>query len=166
MAQEEAGSKPIELEMLKAYVGVWDAEIEAWPQGLDSPSITFKGVETIRPYGEYWIAADFVSEIGGRAMKVHSIIGYDLDQRKLVGKVIDDGPYAATMTGHYDPESKSVHWRTEAKTPDGMPMIQKTLVTQKDASQRVLELSVPAEGKDEFTKFMEIKFVKRTGSDQ
>ncbi len=55
-AQEKPKSEPIELEVLKAYIGVWDAEIEVWPAGPDSPSTTFKGVETNRPYGEYWIA--------------------------------------------------------------------------------------------------------------
>jgi len=62
VAQEAPDSTPVELEVLKASIGVWDAEIEVWPEGLDSPSITFKGVETNRPYGEYWIASDFDSE--------------------------------------------------------------------------------------------------------
>ena len=92
IAQEEPKSKPIELEVLKASIGVWDAEIEVWPEGPDSPSIKFKGVETNRPYGEYWIASDFDSEFMGQTMKVHSIVGYDLDQKKMVGTVIDHGP--------------------------------------------------------------------------
>ncbi len=65
IAQEEPKSKPIELEVLKASIGVWDAEIEIWPQGPNSPSIKLKGVETNRPYGEYWIASDFESEFMG-----------------------------------------------------------------------------------------------------
>lgn len=74
LAQEKPESKPIELEVLKASIGVWDAEIEVWPQGPDSTSIKFKGVETNRPYGEYWIASDFDSEFMGQTMKVHSIV--------------------------------------------------------------------------------------------
>jgi len=35
-AQE--GEKPAELQVLKGYVGVWDAEFEVWPDGVDSPS--------------------------------------------------------------------------------------------------------------------------------
>ena len=161
IAQEKPKAKPIELEVLKASIGVWDAEIEMWPQGPDSPSITLKGVETNRPYGKYWLASDFDSEYGGQTMKVHSIVGYDLDKRKMVGTVIDHGPYAATMTGEYDVQSKTVQWITEAKHPNGKPMVQKTLVTQENANKRVLELMVPGENKGEFTKFMEIKFVKR-----
>ena len=34
VAQEKTKSKPIELELLKASVGVWDAAIEVWSQGL------------------------------------------------------------------------------------------------------------------------------------
>ena len=161
MAQEAPKAKPIQLEVLQASVGVWDADIEVWPQGPDSPSIEFKGVETNRPYGENWIASDFDSEFMGQTIKVHSIVGYDLDQEKMVGTVIDDGPYAASMTGDYDPESKTVSWMTEAKDPNGSPMVQKTLITQESADERVLVLSVPGKVKDEFTKFMQIRFVRR-----
>ena len=160
-AQETPEPPPVELEVLRSYIGVWDAEIEVWPEGLDSPPITFKGVETIRPYGEFWIASDFDSEFMGQTIKVHSIVGYDLDKKKLVGTVIDHGPYAATMAGEYDVESKTVHWMTEAKDANGNPMVQKTLVTQNHADERVLVLMVPGEKENEFTKFMQVNFVKR-----
>ena len=161
IAQEEPMSKPIELEVLKASIGVWDAEIEVWPEGPDSSSIKFKGVETNRPYGEYWIASDFDSEFMGQTMKVHSIVGYDLDQKKLVGTIIDHGPYAASMTGDYDKGSKTVRWKTEAKDPNGRPMVQRTLITQQSVDERVLVLSVPGKQKNDFTKFMQIRFVRR-----
>ncbi len=146
---------------MKACLGVWDAENEDWPEGPDSSSIKFKGVETNRPYGEYWIASDFDFEFMGQTMKVHSIVGYDLDQKKMVGTIIDHGPYAASMTGDYDKKSKTVSWMTKAKDTNGKPMVQKTLVTQKIADERVLVLMVPGNKKDTFTKFMQIKFAKR-----
>jgi hypothetical protein len=161
IAQDKPKAKPIELEVLKASIGVWDAEIEVWPEGPDSSSIKFKGVETNRPYGAYWIASDFDSEFMGQTMKVHSIVGYDLDHKKMVGTVIDHGPYAASMTGDYDKESNTVRWTTEAKDPNGRPMVQKTLITQKHADERVLVLSVPGKQKNDFTKFMQIRFVRR-----
>jgi len=161
VAQEKPDSKPIELDVLKASIGVWDAEIEVWPQGPDAPSLAFKGVETNRAYGEYWIASDFDSEVMGQTVKVHSIVGYDLERKRLVGTVIDHGPYAARMTGDYDKESKTVRWKTEAKDPGGKPMVQKTLVTQNSADERVLVLSVPGKQKNDFTKLMEIRFVRR-----
>ena len=161
IAQEKPNSKPIELEVLKASIGVWDAEIEVWPEGPESTSIKLKGVETIRPYGEYWIASDFDSEFEGQTMTVHSIVGYDLDQNKLVGTIIDHGPYAASMTGYYDKQSMTVRWKTEAKDPNGKPIVQKTLITQENANERVLELLVPGEKNNDFTKFMQIRFVKR-----
>jgi hypothetical protein len=161
IAQQESISKPIELEVLKDSIGVWDAEIEVWPAGPDSPAIKFKGVETNRPYGKYWIASDFDSEFEGQTTKVHSIVGYDLDKKKLVGKVIDHGPYAATMTGDYDEKAKTVDWTTEAKGLDGKPMLQKAQVIQKTADERVLVLMMPGAKKDEFTKCMQIRFLKR-----
>lgn len=82
----------------------------------------------------------------------------------MVGTVIDHGPYAARMTGEYKEESKTVHWTTEAKTPNGKPMLQKTLVTQKNENERVLVLSVPGKREGEFTKLMQITFTKRRQS--
>lgn len=84
-----------------------------------------------------------------------------MDDMKLVGTIIDHGPYAATMTGGYDVESKTVHWTTEAMDANGKPMVKKTLVTQKNADERVLVLMVPGEKISDFTKFMHIEFVKR-----
>lgn len=161
IAQAPSEARPIELKVLKASVGVWDAEIEVWPEGPDSSSIKLKGVEQNRPYGEYWISSDFDSEFQGQTMKVHTIIGYDLDQKKLVGTIIDHGPYAAHMTGVYDKESNTIRWMTEAKAPNGTPMVQKTLITQKHPDERVLVMSVPSKGKDDFTKFMQIRYVRR-----
>jgi len=161
IAEEQPKLKPIELEVLKQSVGVWDARIEVWPEGPDAASIKFHGVETIRPYGEYWIASDFDSEFMGQTMKVHSIVGYDLDKKKLVGTVIDHGPYAARMMGEYDAESKTVRWKTQAKDASGRPMVQKTLITQENADERVLVLMVPGEQKGDYVKFMQIRFVKR-----
>jgi hypothetical protein len=40
-------------------------------------------------------------------------------------------------------------------------MVQKTSLTQKNADERVLVLMVPGNEKDELTKFMQIRFVKR-----
>lgn len=161
VAQEKPDPKPVELEVLKASLGIWDAEIEVWPEGPDAPSIKFKGVETNRPYGEYWIASDFDSEYMGQTTKVHSIVGFDLDQGRLVGTVIDHGPYAASLSGDYDKESNTVRWTTEAKDPNGNPMVQKSLMTHENADERVLVLSVPGKEKNELIKVMHIRFVRR-----
>ncbi|MGK0187481.1 MAG: hypothetical protein ACI9R3_003269 [Verrucomicrobiales bacterium] len=118
-------------------------------------------METNRSFGEYWIASDFDSEFMGTSSSVHSIIGYDLDEGKLVGKVIDEGPYAASMIGEYNEESKTIHWTTRVKTPEGKPIVQKTQVTQKSADERVLVLSMANQQKDEFIKSMQIRLVRR-----
>jgi len=154
-------SEPVELDVLKSYVGVWDAQIEVWSNGPDAASIKFKGVETNRAFGKHWIASDFDSVFMGQKTQVHSIIGYDLDKKKWVGTVVDYGPYAASMIGDYDKKSKTIQWITKAKTVKGKPMLQKTLVTQTSDSERSLVLMVPGEKEGEFTKLMKIKFVKR-----
>lgn len=161
LAQEATDSKPPELSILKMYPGVWDAEFEVWPQGPDAESIKFKGVETIRAYGQHWLASDFDSEFMGQKMRVHSIVGYDLDKKQLVGTIIDDGPYSATMAGQYDEDSKTITWTTRAKAPDGTPMVQNTIVTHESDDKRSLELQIPGEKEGEFRTMMKINYVKR-----
>lgn len=157
---QEKPDTPVELEVIKASIGVWDAKIEVWPRGLDAPSIKFEGVETNRAFGEHWIASDLVSEVMGQTNSVHSIVGYDLTQKQLVGTVVDQGPYAASMKGSYDSESKTVTWMTEAKDVDGTSILQKTQVTQTSDDERVLILYMPAEEEDP-KKFMQINFTRQ-----
>ena len=161
LAPVKAQEKPAELQLLKDTIGVWDATMEAWPAGPDAESVKFSGVETNEAYGTHWISSDFVSEYQGKKMKIHSIIGYDLDQKRLVGTIIDHGPYAAKMTGEFDAKSKTIHWTTKVKGPDGTPIVQKTSVTYKNVNERHLVLSAKTKGTDEFVKVMEIKYVKR-----
>lgn len=161
-AAAEAGEgKPVELGVVKAAIGVWDAKIEVWAAGLEADPIVMTAVETNVAHGEYWLASDFESEFQGETIAVHSIMGYDLDEKRLVGKVIDHGPYAAKMTGDYDEKSKTVTWITHVKDPSGKPIVQKTLVTQKNENERELVLMKEGKGAGEFVKFMQIKYVKR-----
>lgn len=161
MLHAQSGAPPEELEILKKSIGTWDAVIEVWPSGLDGDSITFKGVEKSRGFGDYWIASDFDSEFGGQVNRIHSIIGYDLDEKKLVGKIIDQGPYMARMTGQYDKKTNTIHWTTKVKDPSGNPLVQKTSVTQQSDDKRLLVLSIPVSGSDKFIKFMEIRYTRQ-----
>jgi len=160
-AQEKEATEPAELEILKSTVGTWDAAIKVWPAGLDAEAVTMKAVETNEAHGKHWLSSDFISEFQGQKMKVHTIVGYDLDQKKLVGTIIDHGPYAATMAGEFDEKTKTIHWTTKAKTLDGQPMIQKSSVTYKSDGVRhlIMRMKNPSDG--EFTKFMEIMYTKR-----
>ena len=152
--------KPVELEALKAHIGVWDAEIKVWASGPDADPLTFKGVETIRAYGEYWIVSDFDSEMNGQTMRVHSVIGYDLDKGKLVGTQVDHGPYAATLTGAYNKEKKAVQWMIDGKDLMGNAMSQDAVAKLESEDVRTLEMHVPgAYGKK--VKYMHIRYVKR-----
>lgn len=70
------------------------------------------------------------------------------------------------MNGDYNKDSKTVRWKTKAKDPNGKPMVQQTLVTQESADERVLVLLVPRKQRNDFTKFTQIRFVKRKSGDQ
>lgn len=162
-AQQDAASQPAELAALKAMVGVWDAEFEVWSGGLDAPSMKFKGVETNRAFGQHWISSDLDCEVMGQTMKVHSIFGYDLSEKKIVGTNIDHGPYAASLTGEYDEKSKTINLVVNGKEPNGKPLVQRSSITLVNENERLLVVKVPAknENKEQFIKLMQIKFVKR-----
>ena len=161
IAQDEPEATPVELDVLAASVGTWDAEIEMWPAGPDSPSIKLTGVETNRPFGKHWIASDFESEYMGETMRADTIVEYDLDEEKIVVIIVKHGAYEERMTVRYDEESKTVEWMTKARSPTGEPMLQKTRVTQKNADKRVLVMHMPVKERDEFVKFMQITYVRR-----
>ena len=161
IAQEPVWLKPPELEVLKAAIGVWHAQVEVWPEGPDSPSILFDCIETNRPYGDYWIISDFEFFFKGGSTKGGGIFGYDLDKKKLVGITVDDSPFAGSMTGKYDPESKTVHWTKKAKDAKGNPIVQKSTVTQVGKYERVLVMMTPGEKEGEFVKTMEVHYFKR-----
>lgn len=158
---QDAPAVPPELQAIKEFVGVWDADIEVWPDGLDKPSVKFKGVETNRAYGDYWIASDFDSDFQGSTIRVHSIVGYDLEQKRLVGINIDHGPYAARLLGTYDPEKRTLDWETQAKDEAGNPISQRTRVVLTSPTERMLVLSAPSGEQAEYRKVMQIRFVKR-----
>lgn len=160
LAQDTESDTPAELDVIKGSVGVWDAEFLVWANGPDADPIKFTGVETNKAHGTHWISGDLVSEFGGQTIHIHSLIGFDLEEKKLVGTQVDDGPYKATMSGTYDEESKTVKWVVKAKMPDGTPMEQEASIVQKSDSERVLTLSMPGASGDA-VKFMQVNYVKR-----
>jgi hypothetical protein len=83
-AEEANDTTRSEPDVLAAMVGIWDAKIEVWPQGVDQPSMEFNAIETIRSFGNHWLASDLDTDMEGTIMTVHSIAGYDLDAEQLV----------------------------------------------------------------------------------
>lgn len=150
-----------ELDWIKDSVGVWDAAAEVWPNGPDKPSIQFKSVETNTAHGTNWISSDLDTEFNGQKMNVHSIVGFDPGKKKLVGFIVDDGPYPATLTGTFDAKKRSVQWITKGNQPDGTPLVQRTTLTNKDSKTRILILKVPGKEKGEFITTMKMTFIKR-----
>ncbi|GAB4190252.1 MAG: hypothetical protein Kow00108_25900 [Calditrichia bacterium] len=155
------GLKKKNLDFLQQYVGVWEATFRVWPFGPDSTMFTFAGVETIRNYGEYWLASDLETEYNGEITKVHSIMGYDPDSKKFKGFIIDQGPYMAKMTGENLPGDSTIHWTIKGKFPNGKELIQKTVDTFISPTERHLEMLVPDKSGEKFVTMMEIHYIKR-----
>ncbi|MEM9080009.1 MAG: DUF1579 family protein [Verrucomicrobiota bacterium] len=162
-AQSEESKPEVlpELQALKDSLGVWKAKISVWPQGLDNPPFTFEGLETNRAFGSHWLSSDFEFYPQGQTMRIHSIVGYDLEKEQLVGTVIDHGPYAASLSGKWDEKSSTVSWTVHGKNPDGSPIVQHTTITHKSPTERVLVLRVPKKNGEGTMKSMEIVFTKQ-----
>jgi len=79
-------------EWLQQLVGQWDNEIEAAMP--DQPPMTFKGTETIRPLGGFWIVGENKNEFMGQSFTGLLTLGYDADKKQFVGTWVD------SMTGH------------------------------------------------------------------
>ena len=158
---QETQETPPELQVLKNTIGVWDTAIEVWAQGPDGPSVQFDGVETVTAFGDYWMSSDSVSTFMGRTMKVHSLVGYDIDEGKLVGTIVDDGPYKATLSGEYDPDTKSVTWMIKGKDPVGTEYFQKSVVTEISENERLLVLYLPVAVGEGYTRLMEVTYTRR-----
>ena len=156
---KESG-QPAELEVIKGSIGVWDAEVEVWPNGPDNAAMKMKGVETVEAHGQYWLASDLSVDFNGEKMVVHSVVGYDLDEKKLTGWAVDQGPYKAKMVGEYDKDKKMVKWTIHGKNVDGSKMTQHTEITQSSDSERRLVLYMPGED-DKLRKQMVITYKKR-----
>lgn len=70
---------------LQRLVGEWTYETEA-QAGPDKPSEKFKGTESVRSLGSFWIVAEGRGEMpGGGTATTIMTIGYDTQSRRFVG---------------------------------------------------------------------------------
>ncbi len=96
LSAQEAPPMPApqkEHEWLRQLVGEWETNSEAVLEA-GKPPLKCQGTESVRSFGEFWVASEIKNSLAGNPMGGLLTIGYDPEKRKYVGTWID------TMTSH------------------------------------------------------------------
>jgi hypothetical protein len=101
---------------LQQLVGEWEMTGEASPPSL--PSVKFKGTETVRPVGDFWVAAELKASMMGDPYTGVMTLGYDPEKKKYVGTWYDSmSSYLWTYEGTVDSTGKILTLSTEGPCP-------------------------------------------------
>jgi hypothetical protein len=85
--------------------------------GPGAPEQRSKGVAHSRLVGDRWLVTDFKNETG---FEGHGIFGWDAARKAYVGTWVDPmRSFLTVMEGAWDPDTKTMTFRAEAKLPDG-----------------------------------------------
>ncbi|HEV8000884.1 MAG TPA: DUF1579 family protein [Planctomycetaceae bacterium] len=104
-APSSPGSSP-ELDVLKKWVGNWEATIES--TGRDGKTVTNPAKMTAKLCGR-WLVSDFDGTFMGGPFIGHEVLGYDPVAKKYVLTWIDSAATSfSTGEGLFDPQSKTL----------------------------------------------------------
>jgi Protein of unknown function (DUF1579) len=98
---------PPEIDVLKKWVGSWDATIES--TGRDGKPITSSAKSTVKLSGGRWLVSDFDGTFMGAPFIGHEVLGYDPIAKKFVLNWVDSMATSfATGEGLYNPQTKTL----------------------------------------------------------
>jgi hypothetical protein len=102
---------------LQQLAGEWDVEVSVTMMPGQPPQ-KFKGTESIRTVGEYWIVAQGKSTFMDQPMESMLTLGYDPQKKKFVGTWIDSmQTYLWNYEGTLDEAGKTLTLLTEGPFP-------------------------------------------------
>jgi hypothetical protein len=106
-AKEAATTNP-EQEILKKWVGNWDATIES--TGKDGKSVTNAAKATVKlAYGGRWLITDFDGTFNGAPFSGQEVVGYDTVDKKYLLNWIDSAATSfSTGEGSFDQKSNTM----------------------------------------------------------
>jgi Protein of unknown function (DUF1579) len=104
-AKAAASSTP-EIDVLKKWVGSWEATIES--TGRDGKAVTNAAKATAKLSGGRWLVTDFDGTFLGAPFIGHEVIGYDPVAKKYVLNWVDSMATSfSTGEGLYNPQTKT-----------------------------------------------------------
>jgi hypothetical protein len=168
-AQEKSGAqegipRPApEHELLKQFVGTWEATVKSYmAPGQSNES---KGTERNRTgMGGLWLIQDFRADFMGQPFQGHGFIGYDPAKKKYVGTWIDSMQTFILITeGTFDDTHKIFTQTAEGPDPTGKMTKWKMVTVFKDADHHEFTMSSLGEGGKDKTE-MVISYERRKDS--
>lgn len=114
-------------EVLKAWVGTWDATVKAGP--VENKATAVYKMEL----GGLWQTGTFEGDYGGTKFSGRALNGYDPARKKYVGVWVDSMNTAPmVMEGDYDARTKTLTMTATHPGPDGKPARFKSVSTFPD----------------------------------
>jgi Protein of unknown function (DUF1579) len=96
-----------ELDVLKKWVGNWDATIES--TGRDGKPVTNPATATVKLSGGRWLVTDFDGTFMGGPFIGHEVLGYDPVAKKYLLNWVDSAATSfSTGEGTYNPQTKTL----------------------------------------------------------
>ncbi|HYF48454.1 MAG TPA: DUF1579 domain-containing protein [Planctomycetota bacterium] len=137
-----------EHEWLKQLVGEWETEGEAIMAPGQEP-MKFKGTESIRMLGVYWLINESKTESMGQAVTGVLTLGFSAEKKKIVGTWIDSCfNYLWQYQGTLDEAKKTLTLESEGPghEPGKMCKFRET-IELKSADHKVFTSSMEKDGK-------------------
>jgi len=137
-----------EHQWLMQLLGEWEIEGEG-TMGPDQPKMTWKGTESVRALGDFWVIGEGKGAMpeGGEMVNI-TTYGYDPEKGRFVGTFISS---VMTMMWHYegslDPAEKVLTFDTEGPSMMGEGKVARyqDIVEMIDDDHRVLRSQVLGE---------------------
>jgi len=150
-----------ETDVLKQWVGDWDATIES--TGRDGKPVTNPAKTTVKLLGKRWLITDFEGTFLGAPFLGHEVLGYDPIDKKYVLNWIDGMATGfATGEGHFDPATKTLTLTVSGRDDSKGTMANwRQIDIWKDADHHDWTLRVvsPKDGKEQIQ--MTIRYSRR-----
>lgn len=152
-----------EHEMFKSLVGVWDVDVDFYPEGPSGPKMSSKATETNKMLGGFFVISDFDGELAGAPFTGHGQTGYDPVEKMYVGTWCDTmSPHLMHTKGNYDVKTRTMTMEYEAIDPStGNKAKGKNVEKHIDDNTRVFEMYGKPPGAKDLVKMMEARYKRR-----
>ena len=145
-ASAEEPPKPgPEHELLKKWVGIWDATMKIG--GMESKGLAVYKMEL----GGLWLTSTFEGEFGGMKFTGRGLDSYDPVKKKYVGVWVDSMSTAPMLLeGTHDKDKKTTTMTGEGPGMDGKPTKYKAVSEMKDDNTVIFSMYVAGDNEPAF----------------
>jgi hypothetical protein len=162
--KENSTAENTEQDVLKKWVGTWDATIESTDR--DGKTVANTAKSTVKlAYGDKWLITDFEGTFLGAPFSGQEVLGYDPVARKFILNWIDSAATSfSTGEGTFDPKTKVMTFTVSGRDDKtGKITTWKQIDTWKDSDNHEWTIRTTSkDGKEQIQ--MTIKYRRRNQS--